>query len=106
MSLLLTQSGHRAHSSLRSSVQGTFMPQRPIDPFYPLWRVAIANCNTRDGRARRPAFASQTEEKEFVMSVGRKIWLGVMALFAAIVLVSMPPAAQQQQRPNIIFIMA
>jgi arylsulfatase A-like enzyme len=38
------------------------------------------------------------------MSVGRKIWLGVMALFAAIV-VSVPAAAQQQQRPNIIFIM-
>jgi len=39
------------------------------------------------------------------MSVGRKIWRGVMALFAAIVLVSMPATAQQQQRPNIIFIM-
>jgi arylsulfatase A-like enzyme len=38
------------------------------------------------------------------MTVGRKIWLGVMALFAAIV-VSVPAAAQQQQRPNIIFIM-
>src|SRR5262245_11159751 len=38
------------------------------------------------------------------MSASRKIWLGVMALFAAIV-VSMPAAAQQQQRPNIVFIM-
>jgi arylsulfatase A-like enzyme len=38
------------------------------------------------------------------MTVGRKIWFGVMALFAAIV-VSVPAAAQQQQRPNIIFIM-
>jgi arylsulfatase len=38
------------------------------------------------------------------MTVRRKLWLGVMALFAAVV-VSMPAAAQQQQRPNIIFIM-
>lgn len=38
------------------------------------------------------------------MTVGRQIWLGVMALFAAIV-VSVPAAAQQQQRPNIVFIM-
>ena len=38
------------------------------------------------------------------MTVGRKIWFGVMALFATIV-VSMPAAAQQQQRPNIVFIM-
>jgi arylsulfatase A-like enzyme len=38
------------------------------------------------------------------MTVRRKLRLGVMALFAAVV-VSMPAAAQQQQRPNIIFIM-
>src|SRR5262245_30342216 len=56
----------RTSTSLKSlvtvSVRVAFMPQRPIDPFYPLWRVAIANCNTRDGRARGPAFASQTEK--------------------------------------------
>ena len=37
------------------------------------------------------------------MALGRKVWLGVMALFVAVG-VSMPAVAQQQQRPNIVFI--
>jgi len=38
------------------------------------------------------------------MALGRKVWLGVMALFVAVG-VSMPAVAQQQQKPNIVFIM-
>jgi arylsulfatase A-like enzyme len=37
------------------------------------------------------------------MSMARKIWLGLLASFAAMTVVSMPAAAQQQ--PNIIMIM-
>jgi arylsulfatase A-like enzyme len=39
------------------------------------------------------------------MSVTRKIWLGLLASFAALVVASAPASAQQQQRPNIIMIM-
>jgi len=39
------------------------------------------------------------------MATSKKFWLGLLALFAAMMVVSMPAAAQQQQRPNIIFIM-
>jgi arylsulfatase A-like enzyme len=38
------------------------------------------------------------------MSIG-KLWLGLLALFAAAMVVSTPVAAQQTQRPNIVFIM-
>ena len=40
------------------------------------------------------------------MSLGRRIWFGLLTLFAATIVVSAPVAAQQGQRPNIIFIMA
>jgi len=39
------------------------------------------------------------------MRMTRTIWLGVLASLVALTVVSMPAAAQQQQRPNIIFIM-
>ena len=35
----------------------------------------------------------------------RTIWLGLLASFAAVMVASMPAAAQQQQKPNILFIM-
>ena len=35
----------------------------------------------------------------------RTIWLGLLASFAAVTIASIPAAAQQQQKPNIIFIM-
>jgi len=38
------------------------------------------------------------------MSFGR-LWLGLLALFAVAMVVSTPVAAQQTQRPNIVFIM-
>jgi len=38
-----------------------------------------------------------------MMSIG-KLWLGLLALFAAAMVVSTPVAAQQTQRPNIVFI--
>src|SRR5262245_35990686 len=69
----------------------------------------VENCNCKLRHPRRTGtgvcVCVSNRGKEFVMSVGRNIWLGVMALFAGIVLVSMPATAQQQQRPNIIFIM-
>jgi arylsulfatase A-like enzyme len=39
------------------------------------------------------------------MDIVRKISLGLLALFAAVSVVSAPAAAQQQQKPNILFIM-
>ncbi len=40
------------------------------------------------------------------MTAGRKIWLGVMGLFAAAMVTTTPATAQQQsQKPNILFIM-
>ena len=39
------------------------------------------------------------------MSIVKYIWLGLLASIAAITAASMPAAAQQQQKPNILFIM-
>jgi len=40
-----------------------------------------------------------------MMSMARHIWLGLLALFVAVMVTSMPAAAQQQQKPNIVVIM-
>ena len=39
------------------------------------------------------------------MSLSRNLWLGLLALFAVVTAASTPAAAQQQQKPNILFIM-
>jgi arylsulfatase len=39
------------------------------------------------------------------MSMTRNIWLGLLASVVAVTVASTPAAAQQQQRPNIVFIM-
>src|SRR3984893_3897991 len=39
------------------------------------------------------------------MSVTRHIWLGLLALLVAVTAAGTPASAQQQQRPNIVFIM-
>ena len=39
------------------------------------------------------------------MSLSRNLWLGLLALFAVVAVASTPAAAQQQQKPNILFIM-
>ena len=39
------------------------------------------------------------------MSMVRYVWLGLLASIAAITAANMPAAAQQQQKPNILFIM-
>src|SRR6266516_1523840 len=39
------------------------------------------------------------------MMITRKSWLGLLALFAAVTVTSAPAAAQQQAKPNILFIM-
>jgi hypothetical protein len=39
------------------------------------------------------------------MSVTRTIWLGLLASLAAVTIASVPAAAQQPQKPNILFIM-
>jgi hypothetical protein len=40
------------------------------------------------------------------MSMARKIWIGLWASLAAATMASAPAFAQQQQKPNILFIMA
>jgi hypothetical protein len=39
------------------------------------------------------------------MKVSRRCWLGLLAGVAAVSMVSVPASAQQQQKPNILFIM-
>jgi arylsulfatase A-like enzyme len=39
------------------------------------------------------------------MKICRELWLGLLALFVAVTAASMPATAQQQQKPNILFIM-
>ena len=39
------------------------------------------------------------------MNLARNLWLGVLASFATVMVVSTPATAQQQQKPNILFIM-
>ena len=39
------------------------------------------------------------------MSIVRSLWLGLLASFAAVTVASAPAFAQQQQKPNVIFIM-
>jgi hypothetical protein len=39
------------------------------------------------------------------MKIARKLWRGLLVLFATVVVASVPVAAQQQQKPNILFIM-
>src|SRR6476661_7685961 len=39
------------------------------------------------------------------MSLSRNLWLGLLALFAVVTAASTPAAAQQPQKPNILFIM-
>ena len=39
------------------------------------------------------------------MSLSRNLWLGLLALFAVVAAASTPATAQQQQKPNILFIM-
>src|SRR5258705_796527 len=60
------------------------------------------------GRARKRAQAAgpsrAADSEEASMSMARSIWLGLLALFAAVMAGAMPAAAQQQ-KPNILFIM-
>ena len=39
------------------------------------------------------------------MKITRKLWLGLFAVAAAAIVASAPAGAQQQQKPNILFIM-
>src|SRR5262245_20107773 len=43
--------------------------------------------------------------EDHTMKSAWKSWLGLLALFAVMMVASMPAAAQQQQKPNILFIM-
>src|SRR5450432_1341598 len=40
------------------------------------------------------------------MGLGRSIWLGLLAIISAATIASVPALAQQQQKPNILVIMA
>src|SRR5262249_14444108 len=53
----------------------------------------------------RPRFGQRTVEAR-AMSMTRKFWIGLLASFVAVTAASVPAAAQQQQqKPNILFIM-
>jgi arylsulfatase A-like enzyme len=54
-------------------------------------------------QAAGPSRAADTEGS--TMSMARTTWLGLLASFALVTAASMPAAAQQQQKPNILFIM-
>jgi arylsulfatase A-like enzyme len=56
----------------------------------------------QQGAGCRPVSGGRQEVQS--MSRIRNIWLGLFALLAAVTVVSMPAAAQQQQRPNIVII--
>src|SRR5262245_61714292 len=53
---------------------------------------------------RLPARLGQSTN-ERAMSVAGNIWRGLLAVLATVTVASMPAAAQQQQKPNILFIM-
>jgi arylsulfatase len=40
------------------------------------------------------------------MSINKSIWFGLLALFPSVVMAAAPASAQQQQKPNILVIMA
>jgi hypothetical protein len=42
---------------------------------------------------------------EFIMPASKTLWLGLMATLAALVMTSVPAAAQQQKRPNVVMLM-
>jgi arylsulfatase A-like enzyme len=54
---------------------------------------------------RLPAQFGQPKMRKLAMSVTRKFCLGLLASFVAVMAASAPVAAQQQQKPNILFIM-
>src|SRR5215472_19121872 len=56
------------------------------------------------GAGCRPVSGSRFKRKRR-MSVIKTIWLSALASFAAAMVVSVPAAAQQPQKPNILFIM-
>src|SRR5262249_42330295 len=55
--------------------------------------------------AMRKQISTKSKNRSLIMSLSRQIWLGLLALFAVAMVVSTPVAAQQPQRPNIVFIM-
>src|SRR6266496_3507117 len=58
----------------------------------------------RRGR-RLPAQFGQPKMRKLAMSLTRKFCLGLLVSFVAVMAASAPAAAQQQQKPNILFIM-
>jgi arylsulfatase len=55
-------------------------------------------------RRRLPAPLEAANSEEIKMTA-KKVWLGLLALCAAVSVAGTPAAAQQQQKPNILFIM-
>ena len=56
--------------------------------------------------ARMIGPASGKQFGEMMMSFGRNVWLGLFALISTVTSASLPASAQQQQKPNILVIMA
>jgi hypothetical protein len=89
-------------------VYSASIPFGAIDNFQNIAKVCVANRDARDGTGTAPALAPQQrkQERSPSMTVGRKIWLGLMGLFTAAMVTNTPATAQQTaQKPNILFIM-
>src|SRR5262245_36510599 len=68
-------------------------------------RIASATPTT-EGHGRLRLHLNNAKRGSPSMTVGRKIWLGVAGLLAAVMLANTPAGAQQpSQKPNILFIM-
>src|SRR5262249_30317192 len=116
---LLAHSGHRLlhckcplsgvkRTWLFAAQMSAFDPKRTLaqGPI-PLPLVMPHNFSFKTVRRNvRLEISSQSRAKERLnMTACRKIWLGLMALFAATMVMSVPAVAQQQQTPNIVLIM-
>src|SRR4051812_33846630 len=73
------------------------------------WFVAsvtrVRGCACWTVQVRCPCKPTKQTSRSRTMSLSRNLWLGLLALSAVVAVASTPAAAQQQQKPNILFIM-
>jgi hypothetical protein len=65
--------------------------------------LARNEMNRGDGVSAAAANFDHIKNRSSIMSLSRQIWVGLLALFTVAMVVSTPAAAQQTQRPNIVF---
>src|SRR5262249_32528611 len=93
------EAGERMRAVFRAQAVG---PAREAN-MYRARRQTMRGAKTALGC--RPRFGQRTVEAR-AMSMTRKFWIGLLAPFVAVTAASVPAAAQQQQqKPNILFIM-